>query len=436
VRSRAACLAIVAALAAGCGQVGDEVVATRPTEAGSQRRGRLVTAPAPSSLRPTTSTARRPDPTAASAATSAASASTAAGVGPASTLPTIPAVLAASTPDTLDDLADPAEADGWSEPVVRGPVVGRDISGDPAPTIGEAGAVAPAPPPGPLTDGSPKPGSALVVKIDNAWGAWPQAGINQADVVFELLVESISRFAAVFHSEEVAVVGPIRSARTSDFDLLAQLHRPLFAWSGGNPGVQAALATAPMVDVGAYVKGGAYYRSVHRDMPHNLMSSTAALREGSSGGAVAPIFTYVAPTTPLLGGRAVGGVEYALDGTRVQFVWSASERRWLRFQSGYAHLDADGVQVSPTNVVVLETEYLPSTVDARSPESQSIGGGRAWVLTEGAAVEGRWSRGGADQPYLLTDLRGLPLSLVPGRTWVALVPLGGSVRLLDTSFSR
>src|SRR5215207_1177401 len=104
---------------------------------------------------------------------------------------------------------------------------------------------------------------ALVVKIDNHPDAPPQRGLNQADVVYEEVVEGLTRFAAVFHSQDtpsspddpdVAAVGPVRSARTSDIDIVAGLSRPLLVWSGGNLGVQRAITDAAeageLVDVG------------------------------------------------------------------------------------------------------------------------------------------------------------------------------------------
>ena len=92
---------------------------------------------------------------------------------------------------------------------------------------------------------------ALVVKIDNHARARPQVGLVQADVVFEEIVEGITRFFAVFHSTTADPVGPVRSARTTDIDLLRQLQRPLFAWSGANNGTIKALRAADVAtDVG------------------------------------------------------------------------------------------------------------------------------------------------------------------------------------------
>ena len=65
------------------------------------------------------------------------------------------------------------------------------------------------------------PGAILAVKIDNSPDAWPQTGINNADIVFEENVEGWTRFIAVFHSKSPEPVGPIRSIRTQDIDILS-----------------------------------------------------------------------------------------------------------------------------------------------------------------------------------------------------------------------
>ncbi|HEX7131024.1 MAG TPA: DUF3048 domain-containing protein [Iamia sp.] len=117
--------------------------------------------------------------------------------------------------------------------------------------------------------------AALAVKIDNldipGETSVPQTGLAFADVVVEEVVEGgITRFVAVLHSTDAPEVGPVRSARTTDVHLLPVLGRPLFAYSGGNPGVLRAVRESPaLVD-----RGGewapAYVRIRGRRPPHNL----------------------------------------------------------------------------------------------------------------------------------------------------------------------
>src|SRR5919109_5226405 len=91
----------------------------------------------------------------------------------------------------------------------------------------------------------------LIVKIDNAPKARPQAGINDADVVVEEGVEGgVTRFATLFHSHDAPSVGPVRSARTTDLLFAQQLGRPLFSYSGANAVFADLVRKAPLVDVG------------------------------------------------------------------------------------------------------------------------------------------------------------------------------------------
>ena len=134
---------------------------------------------------------------------------------------------------------------------------------------------------------------ALVVKIDNfPTIARPQVGINQADVVFEEIVEGITRFAAVFQSEDADPVGPIRSARTSDINILAQLGRPLLAWSGGNPFVTRAIGNANIDNLTPDRYESAYFRTKDRaQAPQLLLEHVDAVlpRDRRDAGAAAAV---------------------------------------------------------------------------------------------------------------------------------------------------
>ncbi|MEZ5272905.1 MAG: DUF3048 domain-containing protein [Ilumatobacteraceae bacterium] len=101
----------------------------------------------------------------------------------------------------------------------------------------------------PVTDPAAAARPAMVVKIDNNKNARPQSGLNEADIVFEEIVEVQTRFAAVFHSQGSDPVGPIRSGRTQDVDLLGSFNKPLFVWSGGNPAVTDIIEASDLVEL-------------------------------------------------------------------------------------------------------------------------------------------------------------------------------------------
>jgi hypothetical protein len=271
---------------------------------------------------------------------------------------------------------------------------------------------------------------ALVVKIDNVADAHPQSGINRADVVYEELVENSStRLMALFQSTDAGPIGPVRSARPTDVLLFTPLHRPLFAWSGANTWVREMIGNANIVDVGNTPAVDQYFRDNTRAAPHNLYihGYTAMLASHQEdAGAPPPLFAYRAPNDPLgANARPIGSVNIVF-GTHggnapVDYAWDASVGGWSRWQAGAPHVDTDGVQVAPPNVVIQFVDYVPN---GGIPDGQLLGQGTAWVLTAGHIVEGTWTKSAPETPTQFVDGAGAPIKLTPGRTWVSLAPPG------------
>jgi hypothetical protein len=277
----------------------------------------------------------------------------------------------------------------------------------------------------PLADGeAPAARPALAVKIDNAGPARRNhSGLAVADIVFEEIVEAnITRFAAVFHSQGSDPVGPIRSGRSQDVAMLAALRRPLFAWSGGNPGVTRLIAESTMVDLNAVRGGEGYYRGAG-SKPHDLYNSTDRLWQQipfGHPGAPPQQFEYVRPGDSFQG-EPTRGMTLAMRSIDVEWTWDAEQGRFLRSQEGGPHVDAVHGPIGATNVVVLVVEYRPSQIDARSPEAQTISeGGPVWVFSQGQVRQGRWIRLEPTDPFTLVTDDGDPILLTPGNTWVEL----------------
>jgi hypothetical protein len=286
----------------------------------------------------------------------------------------------------------------------------------------------------PVSDPAVLTRPAIIFKVDNADAkncddnARPQVGLNQADVVFEILVEGITRFMAVYHSRIPALVEPIRSARSSDPDLLRAFVKPLFGWSGNNGNVQNDLnaISKNYVNVGhASSLGSSFYRDKDRCAPHNLVVSPQDLLDqaGSEGQPPTPIFTYRKKGESAPANAApVGGIEVTTGG-EVLYSWNTTTASWDRYQKRTLHTDSEDKVISPQNVLVLVTKYIDSST-AGSPEAVTTGEGVAYILTDGKAIAGTWKRAENTDPWTLLDEAGTPVSLTPGKTWVSLARSG------------
>lgn len=261
---------------------------------------------------------------------------------------------------------------------------------------------------------------AVAVKVDNHPRSRPQTGLDRADMVIELRAEGVTRFIAVYHSELPEPVGPVRSARTSDYDLLTALNEPVFAYSGANTIVDRGLVALPIY--ARYEDRVDFFRAQNRNAPHNLYVNPAGLQEKIPDGAQAPEpwFRFGTPDEVGSQGRAISGpVTVIFQGSPVVlYQWDRNAEGWLRTQDGASHSTVGGDQLAPANVVILETRYGVSPADAESPELVSIGSGDATVLTDGRVISGTWSRQSAQDPPAIVDDRGEDILLTPGQVWV------------------
>ncbi|MBV6507033.1 MAG: hypothetical protein JJLCMIEE_00070 [Acidimicrobiales bacterium] len=277
---------------------------------------------------------------------------------------------------------------------------------------------------------------ALVVKIDNDVLAMPQAGLNQADIVIEEPVWEKSRFAAIFHSQDIERVGPIRSARTHDAELLPMLGHPLVAWSGGNEGVTEIMYEADVHNVNHdLVAFEDYYRDSTRPAPHNLYSTGSVLRGYATPEDTppAPQFQYYAPGDDLPGTATPAAgltLDFGTEDGEPMWVWAADRNTWVRYQDGGPHVDETGAQLSAVNVVSVEVTTIPGPADARDPHAITTGTGAVAVFSQGHVIYGLWARSDAHHPFTLTDYEGNPIMLTPGNTYLAITPVDGTA-LMD-----
>ena len=261
---------------------------------------------------------------------------------------------------------------------------------------------------------------ALVVKIDNHPRARPQAGLNEADIVFEENVENLTRFAAVFHSDGSDPVGPIRSARHQDIHLLEAFEMPLFAQSGGNATVMRAVADADLVSLSPGNAAGFYRRSGRGGAPHNLYSSTDALRTNTPDDfdVPEPVFYFLEPDDEI-DGEPASVIEVGMDGVDVRWEYDARSDRYRRWQNDQVHETELTGQVWADNVVVMSAEYRYHPLDG-TPAAQTLGTNTVTVFSGGTVQTGVWLRFQPDGPFAffdnVDDLN--EIRMEPGRTWV------------------
>lgn len=272
----------------------------------------------------------------------------------------------------------------------------------------------------------------LAAKVDNHPDARPQVGLERTDIVFEELVEGgLTRYVAVWHSDVPSTIGPVRSIRPMDPDIISPLGG-IVAYSGGQSRFVEMMRAAPVYNAihGQRDTDATFYRGDNADAPHNvLVKAPEVIAQHLGLAPPAQQFAFaesVAAATATKDGSPTVGIAMRFGGASApSWTWDAAGERWLRFQTGGApDTDYTGAQLSATNVVVLR---VPVQVIQSIPTTQLIGSGEAWISTGGATVRATWSKRSMTAPIRLLDINGVAVRLAPGNTWVELVPLGGSL---------
>ena len=276
---------------------------------------------------------------------------------------------------------------------------------------------------------------AVAVKIENTSSARPQSGLEQADVVWETIVEfEVSRFIAVFHSQVPGEIGPVRSVRPMDPAIVAPL-RGLLVYSGGQPGILAMVKGSTVQSISHDAGAAGLYRVKHRSAPHNVYGSietflTAADAEHSAAPGQQFAFALRAEqATPTLAGTPAGTLAFTLSGAaHPTWTWDAASGTWLRAEGSTPATVASGARISAVNVVSITAEHPNSGFGAQNgaavPTYNLVGEGDAVVATGGKTIAGRWSKTADDAPMQLFTTDGQPLLLAPGNIWVEMIPAG------------
>ena len=279
----------------------------------------------------------------------------------------------------------------------------------------------------------------VAIKIDNAPAARPQSGLSAASVVYEHLTEgTVTRYTAFFLDHDVRRVGPIRSARFVDRDLVQQFDA-LFAHVGGSPPVRDDLGESNVADMDQFFfdETRPYYRISSRPAPFNMYADLQALREHGQGrypdkrtisgfrfydtapnqGPLTHLQIPKTPRTPF----------------QARYTYASNTRRWRRSIGETVDVDAEtGRPLEFENIIVQRVSTRITKFDEDSLGNKSLwigttGENATTVFRDGAQYDGRWRRETATDTTEFFTEHGSPIALRPGHTWIHLLAEGDEV---------
>ena len=280
-----------------------------------------------------------------------------------------------------------------------------------------------------LSGRSGNDGPILAVKIDDTAQAHPQAGLEDADIVYIEQVEGgLTRLAAIFSSTIPKVIGPVRSARISDIEILEQFGRVAFAYSGAQKKLLPVIAQANLINLGAQRQSPLIYSTDPlRRSPTAMMLQAqdlmANVAEEKLPIAISKSVGWNFGEKPDTG-TAVSAVKVSWPAHSYNATWSSLENRWLLSHRDKPNLSASGVHLGPTTFVIqlisITDSIYRDKVGGVTPYSETVGAGKGFVMRDGLAIAAKWSRPSGDQGTTWTTTSGDEIKFAAGQVWIAL----------------
>jgi len=313
---------------------------------------------------------------------------------------------------------------------------GACTSDDSDPADPEPQAAAPeeeGPPICPLTGEDPPKGvdtarPAVALKIENSPDSRPQTGLDQADIVYEEIVEGgITRFMAIYHCHDAAKGGPVRSARFDDPKIAKPFTR-ILSFSGANDIVIGELRKQKMIALDEKNASGALFRVPPGSTDvHSVFANTVKLRKlgKKKSKAKSPGDSFFEFGDIPDGAGKVKSVTLNFNPNN-EIVWRWKGKRWVRFEAGVPFTSSGGGQIGTPNLLVQEVEVnnsktISDVAGNPSPDIDLDGKGRAFLFRDGRLVRGTWKANKDGVPSFKSN-RGKPFTFEVGSTWIELVP--------------
>ena len=267
-----------------------------------------------------------------------------------------------------------------------------------------------------------KNGEVIAVKIDDTNAAHPQEAVEFADVVFVTQVEAgLTRLMGIYSSNYPELIGPVRSARISDIDILAQFGRVGFLYSGAQSKLRPVIAQSNLVNLSAERNPPTiYFNDPSRNPPYAMMVKPNLLLEKTDALVMAQSVGW-SHGQRSDSARRVESVKINWPNAQYQAYWSKAEKRFLLKHNGRENLSSAGVALGSNMMVIQKIEITPSEYGDKfggiTPKNHVVGQGEAFLLRDGRVTKALWSRESATAQTKWTLPDGTEAKFADGQVW-------------------
>ena len=279
-------------------------------------------------------------------------------------------------------------------------------------------------------------GRIMAIVFDNHPAARWQAGLKNAEVIYEYPVEgTFTRYIGLFLLEHPeGQIGPVRSARPY---LVTKAHEfdAIFVHVGGSEAAKADARNLKVAEIdGLTSSPKVFWREGSKKAPNNLYTSMDVLRQvqkakGFRANSEYEGFKFIGDEDTRTGDPAnIVDIIYNKSNSS-RFEYDQESENYKRFKDNKPHIDesdgsqliADNIIIQKTNIKVLDNEgRLGITVE---------GEGNGIYISRGFSEEITWKKSSRSGKTYYMDNSGNEIFLKPGTTWIQVIGSNSSVNI-------
>lgn len=281
----------------------------------------------------------------------------------------------------------------------------------------------------------------IAVMIDNNINAMPQAGLEQADLIYEMLVEGgETRLMIVLKDKDLSKVGPIRSSRHNFLDYALE-NDAIYVHYGWSPQAKSDISTLGVNNInGIYESSSSFWRDTSRYAPHNAVTSTQNIlkiadRYGyRTTTSKDPVLNYVVDEVNLEDGKDAYTVTIPYsDHNTVKYIYDEKTKQYTRYSRGEKQTDWNTENTVTTKNIIISFAKNTSIDSYGRQNIDNIKTLDGYYITNGKAIPIKCEKDSRKEQTVYKDLNGNEINVNDGKTFIQICPLDANVTIVGNA---
>ena len=280
----------------------------------------------------------------------------------------------------------------------------------------------------------------FAVMIDNeGTKSLPQGGLNKAQIIYEIIVEGgETRLMPVFWNTDATMIGPVRSSRHYFLDY-AMENDAIYVHFGWSPMAKSDISTLGINNINGITNGGSIFWDLTGDR-YNWQDSYTSMEKIKNftkrvkyrtTTEKTPVFSYNNVDQKLSNGTIAEKINIKYSYYTCGYKYDTKTGMYLRFRKGLPQMErVSGKQLRAKNIIIQFTgNYTLKGDTAGRQNVNTVGSGSGYFITGGKSIKISWSKVSRSAQTKYTDVKGNPIKLNQGQTWVQITPTYGKVTI-------